>query len=190
MTRGRMWCKLCNVSLCFARGNRVRKWGRPPSCQQRFWSVEPHVQQPQSAHTTCSNTLNHIHLHKPSLCCGFWGFINLPARTKIFLVVRTESACFFLCHPLPKVLLGILNNCKSSFGKTVVLLERWEHILARNTLSTPHPLLASNALYSQQNDEDKERSGTDSHKLLLSSFYNYCHPSLCVLCLRRSVTDS
>lgn len=121
-----------------------------------------------------------------SLCCGFWGFINFPARTKIFLVVRKESACFFLCHPLQKFQLGILNNCKSSFGKRVVILDRWEHILARNTLRTPHPLLVSKALYSQQNDEDKERSGTDSHThLVLSSFYNYCHAPLCALWLRR-----
>jgi hypothetical protein len=74
-----------------------------------------------------------------------------------------EGVCMFLSlSSRPAVLLGILKNCKSSFGKRVVMLERWEHILSRKT---PRPLLASNVLYSQQNDEDKERSGNDSHTL-------------------------
>jgi len=77
-----------------------------------------------------------------------------------------EGVCMFLSLSSPPEGSGRNPEQLQKFaGERVLMLERWEHILARNTLSTPHPLLASKALYSQQNDEDKERSGTDSHTL-------------------------
>jgi hypothetical protein len=88
--------------------------------------------------------------------------VYIPPGTYENILGGKVGVCMFLSSP-PEVMLGILENCKSSFGKRVVTLDRWEHILARNTLRTAHPLLASNVLYSQQNDEDKERLGTDSH---------------------------